>query len=245
MQPAQGSTKRDVSNEAAGQNNPYLGLIESLAGDAIVNYARGRRVLDAGARSPRISQWIERVSPYPLTRWPAPDSPWPENEEELELPYEDKSFDLAYSMWAFSQLGSNEAESRNMARVFLEECTRVVRPGGYLLIHARNAVSLRGAWARTGRQLISYSFQSQRPQFERWDSLSQFVRLLPPTLELVDGHGLGVLTVNAQLLKVPIFGRIGRSIAWRLRDSRSWRHLAGDILSVLRRVPEPPNLPSV
>lgn len=241
MQQVQGSTKRDNASSSKGQNNPYLGLIESLAGDVIVNYARGRRVLDAGARSERIAQWVDRVSPYPLSRWPQDGDA--HDGQDVALPYPDRSFDLAYSMWAFSQLGDNEDNSRALARELLEECARVVRPGGYLLVHARNAVSLRGAWAHTGRQLISYSLGSQRPRYERWDSLSEFVRLLPPILELVDGHGLGVLTLNARLLKVPILGRIGHSIAWRLRDSRSFRHLAGDILCVVRRVPDPENLP--
>lgn len=244
MQPQQGSIKGDNSTTPEGQNNPYLGLIESLAGEVITNYARGARVLDAGARAPRISRWVNRVSPYPVTQWLGPEQALPSQEEEMAIEHPDRSFDMIYSMWTFSQFGQSEQESRKMAASFIEECTRVLRPGGYLLIHARNAVSLRGAWARTGRQLISFPFGRDKREYERWDSLSQFVRLLPPNLDLVDGHGLGVLTLNAQLLKVPILGRIGRALEWKLRDSRALRHLAGDMLCVMRRVPEPQDLPT-
>lgn len=243
MQPTQGSTQRDNQAARKSQNNPYIGLIESLAGDVIISYARGRRVLDAGARSPRIAAWIQGVSPYPVERWPGPDEPFPDSPDALKFDAPDHCFDLVYSMWTFSQIGHDQESSRQMARAFLEECQRVVRPGGYLLLHARNAVSLRGAWAKAGRQIISHLRISDRPMYERWDSLSQFVRLLPPTLSLVDGHGLGVLTLNAQLLRLPVLGRIGRSIAWSLRDSKSLRHLAGDMLCVVRRVPAPPSLP--
>lgn len=244
MQPQQGSIKGDKSTFPEGQINPYLGLIESLAGEVITNYARGARVLDAGARAPRISRWVARVSPYPLTQWLGPDEALPREVDNLKIEHADHSFDMVYSMWTFSQFGQNEQESRIMAASFVEECDRVLRPGGYLLMHARNAVSLRGAWARTGRQLISFPFGRDKREYERWDSLSQFVRLLPPNLELVDGHGLGVLTLNAQLLQVPILGRITRALEWKLRDSRGLRHLAGDMLCVMRRVPEPQDLPT-
>lgn len=88
------------------------------------------------------------------------------------------------------------------------------------------------------------SLDAQNPvdssaQVVRWDTLPEFLKMLPPELELVEGHALSVVTMSGRLLKVPILGDAVRNWAFSFRDSRSLRQLAADILAVLRRGPNP------
>jgi hypothetical protein len=70
----------------------------------------------------------------------------------------------------------------------------------------------------------------------RWDTISRFLRFLPPELELSRVHGLGVLIPHDATLQIPIVGSLLSRLEWSMRDMALVRRFGSQLLVTLRRV---------
>jgi hypothetical protein len=73
----------------------------------------------------------------------------------------------------------------------------------------------------------------------RWDTLRRFRRFLPPELEFVRVHGLGVTIPHDATLRIPLLGRLLGRLEWWLRDMGVVRRFGALLLVELRRIHRP------
>jgi SAM-dependent methyltransferase len=116
----------------------------------------------------------------------------------------------------------------------IRECVRVTRPGGHLLLELYNPWSLRYlAKKAAGPRNISES-RTEADVFTRWDSPLALRSLITADTELVDVHGLRVLTPFAGIHRTPLLGPSLRR-AERLASRSPFRYFGGFLVMVLRK----------
>jgi SAM-dependent methyltransferase len=211
-------------------------LLDRLMGDIVLRHTPGRRVLDLGHGADAITGWVSTragslrvVDAIDLGRT-----------SDVRLPFADGAFDMVYSVRTLSHLGYDEQTSEQAARSALAEVGRVLSVGGTALVQIDNPRSLWGAYhgirnPRTAIERAPLLVESDRG-VTRFDTLSRFMRLLPPTLTKTDVHGIRVFLPLSQLLSVPIVGRWLERLEWLARDRAPFRAFGAHILVVLRRL---------
>ncbi len=166
----------------------------------------------------------------------------PEDDDEtLRLPeYRDASFDVVYCLRTFPHLGFDSDSSERLGRQLLREAARVTADGGTVFIQIANSRSLRGFIEGIRNPITVVSRRrmilGDRYGLTRWDTLPRFMQFLPPELEFVRVHGLGVLIPHNATLQLPIVGRVLSRLEWRLRDMGIARRFGAQLLIVLRRL---------
>jgi SAM-dependent methyltransferase len=154
--------------------------------------------------------------------------------------YRDASFDVVYAIRTFPHLGYDTASSELLGRQLLREAARVTVDGGTVFIQIANPRSLRGFIEGIRNPITVVSRRrmilGDRYGLTRWDTLGRFLKFLPPELEFVRVHGLGVSIPHNATLQIPIIGRILARIEWRLRDMGVIRRFGAQLLVVLRRL---------
>jgi hypothetical protein len=166
----------------------------------------------------------------------------PEDEDEsLRLvEYRDASFDVVYCLRTFPHLGYDTESSERLGVQLLREAARVTADGGTVFVQIANSRSLRGFIEGIRNPITVVSRRrmilGDRYGLTRWDTLARFMRFLPPELEFIGLHGLGVLIPHNATLQIPIVGRVLTRLEWRLRDMGIARRFGAQLLVVLRRL---------
>jgi len=154
--------------------------------------------------------------------------------------YRDASFDVVYAIRTFPHLGYDTKSSELLGRQLLREAARVTVDGGTVFIQIANPRSLRGFIEGIRNPITVVSRRrmilGDRYGLTRWDTLGRFLKFLPPELEFVRVHGLGVSIPHNATLQIPIIGRMLARIEWRLRDMGIIRRFGAQLLVVLRRL---------
>jgi SAM-dependent methyltransferase len=154
--------------------------------------------------------------------------------------YGDASFDVVYCLRTFPHLGYDTESSERLGRELLREAARVTVDGGTVFVQIANPRSLRGFIEGIRNPITVVSRRrmilGDRYGLTRWDTLGRFLRFLPPELEFVGVHGLGVLIPHDATLRIPIVGRVLTRLEWRLRDLGIIRRFGTQLLVVLRRL---------
>ena len=123
--------------------DPLVGLIDALAGDLLLKYVPGRRVLDLGHGSPEVTSWIRRRTGRHLSI--VERGLLEPSDGDIELAeYANESFDVVYCLRTFPHLGRDPEHSERLAKGLLNEAARVTRPGGVVAVELANPWSLRG-----------------------------------------------------------------------------------------------------
>ncbi len=242
-------------------------LIDSLAGDVLLTHVPGRRVLDLGHGSPEIAQWVAaRVEHLSIVEKSALDQPGRIAEVSGFLPASDlideqgnlridesgvtplrlngfpeAVFDVVYCLRTYPHLGFDATSSERLAAQVLREAARVTTNGGSVFIQIANPRSLRGIVEGIRNPITVVSRRrmilGDRFGLTRWDTLGRFRRVLPPELEFVRVHGLGVTIPHDATLAVPLLGALLSRLEWRLRDMGVVRRFGALLLVELRRLP--------
>jgi SAM-dependent methyltransferase len=166
----------------------------------------------------------------------------PDDEDDtLRLPeYRDGSFDVVYCLRTFPHLGFDTESSERLGRQLLREAARVTADGGTVFIQIANSRSLRGFIEGIRNPITVVSRRrmilGDRYGLTRWDTLLRFMRFLPPELEFVRVHGLGVAIPHNATLEIPLVGRVLSRLEWTLRDMGVARRFGAQLLIVLRRL---------
>ncbi len=212
----------------------YHGLIDDLEIETVRDYVRGKRVLEVGCGTGLILERLAEVadeavgidlSPGMLTR--ARERGLEVREASAtELPFEDESFDVVCSFKVLAHVPDIERA--------LAEIARVTKVGGYMFLEFYNPLSLRYVAKRiAGPQPISDG-RTEADVYTRWDAPWVIPRHLPPGVDLVDFHGVRVVTPAAFVHRIPLLsGALAR--AERRASSSPFRYLGGFLIAMLRK----------
>ncbi|MCB9591506.1 MAG: methyltransferase domain-containing protein [Sandaracinaceae bacterium] len=220
----------------------YHALIDDLSIEILAPLVQDRRVLEIGCGTglllSRIAELADEavgvdLSPGMLEQARARGLEVVEG-SATALPFEDASFDLAFSFKVLAHVEPIEAA--------LREAARVVRPGGHVVVDVYNRWSLRYlARQISGARSIGKAHRED-DIVTRWDSPREAIARLPPTLELESAAGVRVVTPAAGLHRVPVLRSVlGRAERASVHSPLRW--LGGFLVLVLRRGCQPKNTP--
>ena len=212
----------------------YHQMIDDLELQVTAPYARGARVLELGCGTglilARVAEIADQVVGIDLSEGMAQHA----RERGLDvhigsvcdLPFDDDQFDLTYSFKVLAHIPDIDAA--------LREAARVTRPGGHLLLEFYNPWSLRYLAKKVAGPQPIGDDRTEADIFTRWDSPRAISKLLPPNVELVDYHGVRVLTPFAAVHRIPWVGP-GLRRAEVLAGHSPLRYLGGFLIAVLRK----------
>jgi ubiquinone/menaquinone biosynthesis C-methylase UbiE len=217
------------------RHHGYHALIDKLETSIVLPYVENARVLEAGCGTgmilkevaPRARQAVGLdISPGMLraARGRGLDVV---NASVTHIPFPDGHFDLAYS---FKVLAHVEKIGAAMA-----ELGRVVRPGGHVIAEFYNPWSLRYLVKRLKRPTQIAGATTDEAVFTRYDSLPTVRRYLPPSLHLIDVHGVRVVTPFSQVHKLPYIGRAVAALEFGARSAPGLKRLGGFLVIVAKK----------
>jgi ubiquinone/menaquinone biosynthesis C-methylase UbiE len=217
-----------------GRGYGYHQMIDDLEVQVTTPYARDARVLELGCGTglilARVAEVAKEAVGIDLSEGMAQRAKDRGLDVHIgsvcDLPFEDGQFDLAYSFKVLAHVPDIDSAVR--------EATRVIRPGGHLLLEFYNPWSLRYlAKKAAGPQRIGED-RTEADILTRWDSPRAIPRLLPPNLELVDYYGVRVLTPFAAVHRLPWVAR-ALSRAELAASHSPLRYFGGFLIAVLRK----------
>ena len=213
----------------------YHALLDELESGLVRPHALGARVLDAGCGTGLILREVRPVASLAVGAdlshgmlSTARGRGLTVSQANLgALPFADASFDLVFSFKVLAHVED--------IRGALQELMRVTRPGGRLLLEFYNPWSLRYVAKRLWAGRISAG-TTERAVFTRWDSVRALQEHLPEELELLDVHGVRVLTPVAAVHRVPLVGHLLRA-GERLCVDSPLRYFGGFVVAECLRIP--------
>ncbi len=217
-----------------GRGYGYHRMIDDLEVEIATPYAQGARVLELGCGTGLILARVAEVAREAVGIDLSEGMAQRARDRGLDvhigsvcdLPFDDDHFDLTYSFKVLAHVPDICAA--------LREAARVTRPGGHLLLEFYNPWSLRYlAKKAAGPQPVGDD-RTEADISTRWDSPRDIPKLLPPNLELVDYHGIRVLTPFAAVHRVSWIAR-GLSRAERMASHSPLRYFGGFLVAVLRK----------
>lgn len=131
------------------------------------------------------------------------------------LPFEASSFDVVCSFKVLAHVPAIEAA--------LEEMTRVLRPGGHLVLDFYNPFSLRYLVKRIVGHRRTGTTVSEGDVTTRWDDPRRLGELLPSEVAIQSLHGVRVITPAAGVLDLPF---VGSAFAWCEQRLLRWPRAA-------------------
>jgi SAM-dependent methyltransferase len=217
-----------------GRDRGYHAMIDEIESGAVIELASGKDVLEVGCGTGLVLSKVAKVarqargvdlSPGMLSHARARGLDVREG-DATSLPFEDASFDVVY---AFKVLAHVPDVDRAIA-----EMTRVVRPGGHVLVEVYNRHSLRFVSRTIGgaRRIGAAHDESDVPT--RWESLQRARARLPKNLRVERIVGARVLTPAAPVHAIPILGALLRR-AERAVSRGPLARFAGFAILVARR----------
>lgn len=212
----------------------YHALIDQIEVDAVREFARGARVLEAGCGTGLVLDKLARVAReahgFDLSAGMVAKARARGLSVSLgsvtQVPFRTDSFDLVCSFKVLAHVPDIELALRELARV--------TRPGGTLVLEFYNPWSLRYLAKRiAGPQRISEE-RTEADVYTRWDTPVTIPKLLPPELDLIEYRGVRVATPFAFVHKIPVI-RDAFSYAERKSVRSPLRYFGGFLLAVLRK----------
>ncbi|MES1164686.1 MAG: class I SAM-dependent methyltransferase, partial [Verrucomicrobiota bacterium] len=143
------------------------------------------------------------------------------------VPLPSASFDLVYSMKVLAHIPPI-ADA-------LAELTRLVRPGGHLLLEFYNPLSLRYLAKRLGGPARIADGTTDHDVFTRYDTLAQARSYLPADVKVIGVRGVRVLTPTSQLWTIPGLGSLFERAERLACDLPGLRRLGGFMIVVARK----------
>ena len=143
------------------------------------------------------------------------------------VPLPSASFDLVYSMKVLAHVPPIE-------RV-IAELSRLVRPGGHLLLEFYNPLSLRYLAKRLGGPGRIAEGTTESDVFTRYDTLDKARSYLPAGLQVVGVRGVRVLTPTSKIWKVPGLGPLFERAERAICDLPGPRSLGGFMIVIARK----------
>ena len=217
------------------RHHGYHALIDRLETSIVLPYVENARVLEAGCGTgmilkevaPRARQAVGLDISQGMLSTARARGLEVVHASVTHIPFRDEHFDLAYS---FKVLAHVERIGAAMS-----ELTRVVRPGGHVVAEFYNPWSLRYLVKRLKRPTTISGGTTDEAVYTRYDSLATIRRYLPPSLEVIDVHGVRVVTPFSHVHNLPYVGRAVAALEWRARSAPGLRRLGGFLVVVAKK----------
>jgi SAM-dependent methyltransferase len=143
------------------------------------------------------------------------------------VPLPDASFDLVYSMKVLAHVPP--------IKEAVAELTRLVRPGGHLLLEFYNPYSFRYLAKRLGGPGKIAAGTDENDVFTRYDTVAQSRSYLPANVEFVGVRGVRVLTPVSSVFRIPAVGRLFARAEHAACDLPGLRALGGFLVIIARK----------
>lgn len=212
----------------------YHRLIDDQAAELVRRVGEGKRVLEVGCGTGLILERVQQfasqaqgvdLSPGMLDKARARGLDVQEA-DATKLPFEDATFDVAYSFKVLAHVPAFDDAVAEMARV--------VKPGGHLVYDIYNRDSARWLIKRLfGPRRTSDSFNEGAISTRFW-SIDEAKQHLPAGTRLVDVSGIRVATLHPAMLRVPGLAALTERIEWGVMDGPLAR-FAGFVVLTLER----------
>jgi SAM-dependent methyltransferase len=214
----------------------YHKLIDDQAAELVRRVGEGKEVLEVGCGTGLV---LERAQSFAARAKGVDLSPGMldkarsrgldvEEADATQLPFEDESFDVAYSFKVLAHVPD--------FRAALNEMARVVRPGGHLVFDVYNRGSLRWLIKRVfGPKKTSTSFDEAAIS-TRFVSVDEAREYFPSNTRVLDVSGIRIATVHPAMLRVPGVATATKRLEWGLMDGPLAR-FAGFVVFTLERLP--------
>jgi SAM-dependent methyltransferase len=212
----------------------YHRLIDDQAAELVRRVGEGKRVLEVGCGTGLI---LERVAGFAAQAQGVDLSPGMlekarargldvQEADATKLPFDDATFDVAYSFKVLAHVPAFDDAVAEMARV--------VKPGGHLVYDIYNRDSARWLIKRVfGPRRTSDTFNEGAISTRFW-SLEEAKQHLPAGTRLVDVNGIRVATLHPAMLRVPGLAALTERIEWGAMDGPLAR-FAGFVVLTLER----------
>lgn len=217
-----------------GRDVGYHKLIDDQAAAIVSRYAAGKEALEVGCGTglilERVAQVASRAHGIDLSPGMLAQARGRGLEVEVadatELPFEDDSFDVAYS---FKVLAHVPAWQRSVA-----EMVRVVRPGGTIIFDVYNRNSLRYLIKRLwGPQPTSESYD-EHAITTTFMTPGEAKARLPAGTRVIDEAGIRIGVPHPAFCRLPVIGGVVRRFEWAAMGSRL-AQVAGFYVLVLEK----------
>ena len=214
----------------------YHAMIDKLELDVIRPLAAGKTVLEVGAGTGLILEGLGDVpskktgvdiSAGMLAKARARGLDVIQG-SATDLPFEDGTFDLAFSFKVLAHVPD--------IRKALSEMARVLRPGGYLAAEFYNSRSIRRLAKRLGGPGHISENRTEAEVFTRWDTPEEILGYLPDSVTFEGWRGVRVVTPAAAAFKLPLAGKVLPVIEKLALTSRAAKY-GGFLIAVCRKNP--------
>lgn len=213
----------------------YHKLIDELELDLIRRYGTGRDVFEAGCGTGLLLDEATRVARSAVGLDLSNGMLKPAKQRGLKVvqgsltavPLPDRSVDLVYSMKVLAHVPP--------IREALAELSRVVRPGGHLLLEFYNPYSLRYLAKVLGGAAPIADGTTDRDVYTRYDTISTMRSYLPADVEFVGVRGVRVVTPVSQVFRVPVLATLFEKAERMACDLPGLRDLGGFIIVIARK----------
>jgi ubiquinone/menaquinone biosynthesis C-methylase UbiE len=237
--PTQPSTKeyydRFSANYDNGRDQGYHKLIDDLELELIKKYGAGQDVFEAGCGTGLLLQQAAGVARKAVGLDLSRGMLGPARARGLQVvqgsltnvPLPDRSFDLVYSMKVLAHVPP--------IREAVTELTRLVRPGGHLLLEFYNPYSFRALAKRLGGPGKIAEGTNESHVFTRYDTVAQARAYLPANVELLGVRGVRVVTPVSSVYRIGALGRLFSRVEHAVCDLPLARQLGGFLILIARR----------
>jgi len=146
--------------------------------------------------------------------------------DATSIPFASESFDVVCSFKVLPHV-------RDL-RAALAEMTRLLRPGGHLILEFYNRRSLRALVKRWKRPTSVAEGVTDEEVYTRYDTLESFAAALPPNARIIGSRGIRIATPAAVVHNLPVARRVFGFLERALCDS-PLRRFAGFVQVVARK----------
>jgi ubiquinone/menaquinone biosynthesis C-methylase UbiE len=226
---------RFSANYDNGRDRGYHKLIDDLELGLIKKYGAGQDVFEAGCGTGLLLQQAAGVARKAVGLDLSRGMLGPARARGLQVvqgsltavPLPDQSFDLVYSMKVLAHVPP--------IREAVAELTRLVRPGGHLLLEFYNPYSFRALAKRLGGPGKIAANTNESHVFTRYDTVAQAREYLPANVELVGVRGVRVVTPVSSVYRIAPLGRLFTAVEHAVCDLPLARQLGGFLILIARR----------
>jgi ubiquinone/menaquinone biosynthesis C-methylase UbiE len=209
------------------RHQPYHRMLDDLEVGLVERYGAGKDVLEVGCGTGlilhRVAGFARRAAGVDLSGGmlgkAAERGLAVAQASATALPVADASFDVAYSFKVLAHVQD--------IRTAMAEMARVVRPGGWVLAEFYNTRSLRRLIKAMKQPTAISASTDDEAVYTRYDSADDIRGYLPSSLRWVTSRGIRIVTPAAQVLRVPVVGRLVRRAEEALADAPVARELGG------------------
>ena len=217
-----------------GRDAGYHALVDALTVDLVLRYARGKDVIEVGCGTGLILKEIASEAHHAagvdlsagMLRRACARGLAVAQGDATAIPFASESFDVVCSFKVLPHVRDLEAA--------LAEMTRLLRPGGHLLIEFYNRRSLRALVKRLKRPTAVADDVTDEEVYTRYDTFESFTAALPAGVRVVGSRGIRIATPAAIVHDLPVARSLFAFLERTLCDS-PLRRFAGFVQVVARK----------